>query len=112
MTINTVLQADVFRYLVIYAVAATLLFLAVFVYLTRGKVVSDPIGRALILTDIFVLAQTLPLLVASFWALHGTVNTIAGWGFIGFQGLIGFAYAWLSVVFIREERRTPTKGKK
>jgi hypothetical protein len=106
LTINTVLQAEVFRYLVIYATAATLLFLGVFTVLTRGKVWKDPIGRALAVTDLFVLGQTFPFLIAAFVIFHGTVNTVMGWTWIGFEGLIGLAYTWLVYVFIKEN---PTK---
>jgi len=102
LTITTVLQDEVFRYLVIFAVAATTIFLVLFTILTKGRAWRDPIGRALMITDLFVLGQTMPFLIAAFWMMHGTVNLVAGWTWIGFEGLIGLAYLWLAIVFFRE----------
>lgn len=79
--------------------------------LTRGGMWKDPIGRALVLSTIFAIGESVPFLLAAFFRFSTLGNQIGSYAFIGFLCLGGLAMYWRTYVFEREARGKKKAGK-
>jgi hypothetical protein len=91
-----------FKVALVVVIIGCVIFVLDSTRLTRWKIWKDPIGQTLVIKDIFIIGQTVPLMLVMLVHFSAFASEVATWVFIGFYYLVGLLLLWRTYVFERE----------
>lgn len=84
--------------------ASLVAWVAVYVWLTRGEALRNPVGLTLILKALLIAGLFVPTALSLFFHLSRLDSLVAGWADVALIGLVTPVMCWRLAVWIRMAR--------
>lgn len=89
----------------IFAIIGVLTFIVDYTRMTKWAAWKDEVGFTIIIAEIFVIVELIPLLIGEFFDLDRLGQEIETWFIVGGISLTGVAMLWRTFVFEKVYRR-------